>query len=219
MFTDDGFLILPGIISVERCRDLTTAIDSWFTAGAGTRGMLSRPGIAALARELRTSPAIAPHLPGDAVAIQCTYFRKDATTNWFVPWHQDTSLPCRKGIGSLDPDRWSIKEGEDFVEPPSDVLESVVAVRLALDDNTPENGPLRVRPGTHHRGLLTEAALATLDTPSVDCCVAAGGAILMKPLLVHSSGRVRGTAPRRVLHFLYGPPRPPRELEWNISVA
>ena len=219
MFTDDGYLIVPGVVPAERCQELTSAADSWFSSGAGTRGMLSRPEIAALAREILASPVIAPLLPCDPVAVQCTYFRKNATTNWFVPWHQDTSLPCRRGIGSIDPDRWAIKEGEDFVEPPAAVLETVVAVRLALDDNTPENGPLQVRPGSHRNGLLTEPELDALQTPPVDCCVATGGAVLMRPLLVHSSRRVIGTAPRRVLHFVYGPRRPPLGLEWNLTVA
>jgi ectoine hydroxylase-related dioxygenase (phytanoyl-CoA dioxygenase family) len=219
MFADDGYLIVSGLVSTEVCRELIHASETLFSSGAGTRGWLARPEIASLARVIATDPRIAAHLPEDAVAIQCTFFRKDAGTNWFVPWHQDTAMPCRYGVGDINASRWSVKEGEDFVECPADVLESLVAVRLALDDNSIENGPLRVRPGSHSLGVLTEADIESVQTAPVDCCVAAGGAVLIKPLLIHSSRRSHTSQPRRVLHFLFGPRRPARGLVWNLAVG
>lgn len=51
----------------------------------------------------------------------------------------------------------------------------VVALRLHLDDSRPDNRPLRVLPGTHALGLLTESDIARLTTEvsAVDCTVSA----------------------------------------------
>jgi hypothetical protein len=43
------------------------------------------------------------------------------------------------------------------------------------------------------------------DTPRVRCIVPKGGVLVMRPLLVHASGKATGAGHRRVLHFLYGP--------------
>jgi len=219
MFTDDGYLIVAEVIPPDVCRAIAELAEGWFSTGAGTRGVLARPEIASMVSTLSKDARIAPLLPEDPVAIQCTFFRKDGETNWFVPWHQDTVVPCRFGTGEIDPSRWSVKEGEDYVEAPADLLETLVAVRVALDDNGIDNGPLRVRPGSHRLGLLSEADLGRVETLPVDCCVESGGAVLMKPLLIHSSQRSRSASPRRVLHFLFGPRRPAVGVVWNRCVG
>ena len=80
-----------------------------------------------------------------------------------------------------------------------------VALRLHLDDSRADNGPLRVLPGTHTFGLLTESDIARLTTevPAVDCTVPAGGVVVMRPLIVHVSPRAERDLPRRVLHIEY----------------
>jgi ectoine hydroxylase-related dioxygenase (phytanoyl-CoA dioxygenase family) len=80
-----------------------------------------------------------------------------------------------------------------------------VALRLHLDDSTSENGPLRVLPGTHTSGVLSDAQIRELArrTERVACTVNRGGILVMRPLLVHASSKSLGSAPRRVLHFEY----------------
>jgi ectoine hydroxylase-related dioxygenase (phytanoyl-CoA dioxygenase family) len=80
----------------------------------------------------------------------------------------------------------------------------VVALRLHLDDSRPDNGPLRVVPGTHALGLLTESDIARLTTEvSVDCTVSVGGVVAVRPLIVHASSKAENDLPRRVLHNEY----------------
>jgi hypothetical protein len=69
----------------------------------------------------------------------------------------------------------SIKIGVTYALAPASALEKVVALRVHLDDSRHDNGPLRVLPGTHTLGLLTESDIARLTTevPAVDCTVPA----------------------------------------------
>lgn len=49
------------------------------------------------------------------------------------------------------------------------------------------------------------------------CTVAKGGALLMKPLLLHSSSKSSGLGQRRVLHFVFGPRTLPCGLRWAFT--
>jgi hypothetical protein len=100
---------------------------------------------------------------------------------------------------------WSVKEGIIYAHAPAAALEQVLALRVQLDDSTDTNGPLRVLPGTHTMGLLTDEAIGQLarDISPVDCLAAAGGVVAMRPLIVHASSKSLIETPRRVLHVEY----------------
>jgi hypothetical protein len=49
-----------------------------------------------------------------------------------------------------------------YAHAPATVLAGIVALRVHLDDSTSANGPLRVLPATHDKGLLSDAALHEL---------------------------------------------------------
>jgi hypothetical protein len=42
--------------------------------------------------------------------------------------------------------------------------------------------------------------------------------VAMKPLLLHASSKSTSPRPRRVLHYLYGPPKLPLGLAWCRAV-
>jgi len=74
-----------------------------------------------------------------------------------------------------------------------------------LGDSTADTGPLRVLPETHSIGVLSDERIREFaaQVAPVDCLVAQGGVVAMKPLLIHASSKARSSAPRRVLHFEY----------------
>jgi ectoine hydroxylase-related dioxygenase (phytanoyl-CoA dioxygenase family) len=78
-------------------------------------------------------------------------------------------------------------------------------LRLHLDDSTHENGPLRVLPGTHASGVLTdeEVERAVAERAAIDCTVASGGVVAMRPLVIHASSKSHSALSRRVLHIEY----------------
>jgi ectoine hydroxylase-related dioxygenase (phytanoyl-CoA dioxygenase family) len=93
----------------------------------------------------------------------------------------------------------------NYAHAPASALSQVLALRVHLDDSTAENGPLRVLPGTHTLGVLTDESLHDLSTrvAAVDCLVPRGGVLAMRPLLVHASSKSGSKTPRRVLHVEY----------------
>jgi ectoine hydroxylase-related dioxygenase (phytanoyl-CoA dioxygenase family) len=96
-----------------------------------------------------------------------------------------------------------------YAHAPAAALEQVLALRVHLDDSTPTNGPLRVIPGTHRFGVLTDAEIQEHagNSYAVVCTVPTGGAIAMRPLLIHASSKSESELPRRVLHIEYASSR------------
>lgn len=153
-------------------------------------------------------------------AVQCTWFEKSAERNWLVTIHQDLSIPVAVRVDHPALSGWSQKEGIQFVRAPLEVLEKLVAVRIHLDPCGIDDGPLRVVPGSHVQGILSdEQALALRLAGGETVCVApAGAALVMRPLLLHASSKGSGASARRVLHFVFGPRELPHGLAWNMAL-
>ncbi len=102
------------------------------------------------------------------------------------------------------------------VQPPREVLERMVSVRLHLDDCPAENGALRVIAGTHDGGKLRQEEIGGLvaERDSITCEVARGGALVMRPLLLHASSASTVPGHRRVVHFDYARVELDGGLEW-----
>jgi ectoine hydroxylase-related dioxygenase (phytanoyl-CoA dioxygenase family) len=139
------------------------------------------------------------------VPFRVTLFEKSQASNWLIVWHQDTALPLERRVDDPSWGPWSTKAGVLYAHAPACALEPVVALRVHLDDSTETNGPLRVLPGTHLQGVLTDPAIARLtkEITPVHCLAAAGGVVAMRPLIVHASSKARDDRPRRVLHIEY----------------
>jgi ectoine hydroxylase-related dioxygenase (phytanoyl-CoA dioxygenase family) len=120
-------------------------------------------------------------------------------------WHQDTALPLREKRDVAGWGPWSTKDGVLYAHAPAEALEQVVALRVHLDDSTADNGPLRVVPGSHMGGVLSDAQIHDLVARSkpIACVVPQGGVLAMRPLIVHASSKATGGGPRRVLHIEY----------------
>lgn len=220
MLEDLGFVEIAAVLMADQCADLAIAVDSTDGGRVGSRNLLDLKGCQELAVALKSHAEVGPLLPPSAVAVQCTLFDKSADKNWLVALHQDVSIPVLERVPDPGCTGWSEKEGVTFVQPPVPVLESLVAVRAHLDDCGPESGPLRVVPGSHRHGRLSADAVRALreHQGEVECIASRGGAIAMRPLLLHSSSRARGRSRRRVLHVLFGPPDLPCGLRWHRAV-
>jgi ectoine hydroxylase-related dioxygenase (phytanoyl-CoA dioxygenase family) len=156
-------------------------------------------------------------LEAEPRAVRGIYFDKSPEANWIVAWHQDLTLAVHRQIDVPGFGPWSLKEGVPHVQPPVDLLEQMLTVRLHLDDCDESNGALRVIPGTHRLGRLSRDAIRKLgnEKPATLCRVAAGGVLLMHPLLLHSSGRSHSGKHRRVIHLEYAGFDLPSGLKWQ----
>jgi hypothetical protein len=213
-FDDDGFAVLPRLVDDDALDDIASAMAS--RPATGARELLSEPWCAALARRLQADARLADAIPRTHVPVQCTAFEKSRDYNWLVAVHQDLAIPVAERVDDAALTGWSNKGGTWFVQPPAGVLEQLVALRLHVDDCGSDDGPLNVVAGSHRGGRLDDSeAIALRDARgTASCPVPRGGALLMRPLLLHASSKATGTSRRRVLHFLFGPPQLPHGLAW-----
>lgn len=152
--------------------------------------------------------------PGSAV-VKAIYFDKPAASNWFVAYHQDLTVSVRERINVTGFGSWTKKEGGFAVQPPAELLQKTVTVRIHLDDTDESNGALRVLPGTHRRGIVRTEAIAPEQQEEVFCPVQKGGVMVMKPLLFHASGRTTNGRQRRVVHLELSNGSLPGGLAWS----
>jgi ectoine hydroxylase-related dioxygenase (phytanoyl-CoA dioxygenase family) len=204
---DSGYSITEGVLSAQECDALAVALarGDGLLGRAGSRNLLSLPEIAALAASRRLLRLAAEALGGRAVPYRATLFAKTGRVNWLVAWHQDTALPMAFRVPSEEWGPWSTKAGVLYAHAPVWALERVIALRVCLDASTPENGPLRVVPGSHRAGVLAREEVLSMARrqQAVECVAGRGGVVAMRPLLIHASSKARLDQPRRVIHIEY----------------
>jgi ectoine hydroxylase-related dioxygenase (phytanoyl-CoA dioxygenase family) len=202
---DQGFLIVPGVLAEREVGALRSEAESIPHGRAGTRHMLSHPSARQVAEDSRLLELATALLGAPAFPFKATLFDKSPTSNWLVAWHQDLALPIRRHVDVPGWGPWTNKGGRLHALAPAEALARVVALRVHLDDSTGENGPLRVLPGTHTSGRLSEARIADLArrVAPVECNAPAGGVVALRPLVLHASSKSTSGLPRRVLHIEY----------------
>jgi hypothetical protein len=223
----DGFEIVPSVLSTAECINLTKAIAERSTLirtrhGAGGRNLLAVvPEVRSLAVSQCLQSLLATRLGCPALPVRGLFFNKTADANWAVPWHQDVTIAVaeRRDIPGFGP--WSLKDGVLHVHPPVTVLESILAVRLHLDPCPAANGALRVLPGSHRSGRLSAEQIAERRSQTTEtvCEVPQGGALLMRPLLLHASGAASSPEHRRVIHLELATQPLPGGSRWHEAAA
>jgi len=153
----------------------------------------------------------------NAGLVRALYFDKPPEQTWALPWHKDLLIAVS---GNGHPPGYSkprLRAGVLHTEPPVEILERMLTLRIHLDAMTESNGPLEVLSGSHRTGKSVQLQEFT----PVQIQSAAGGVLAMRPLLVHSSGRSEvGTSEhRRVLHLEFcGEPTLARGLSWHAYI-
>jgi hypothetical protein len=202
-----GFSILPEMFSQNEMESLVREVErsGLRRSKAGIRHALQHDGIQNLARDPRLCGLAGEIFGREAIPFRATLFDKSPQANWLVVWHQDTALPIRKRHDAEGWGPWSVKDGITYAHAPASALCEVLALRVHLDESSAENGPLRVLPGTHVKGLLTDDDLERLaeGIAPVDCLIPRGGVLAMRPLVVHASSKSRSERSRRVVHIEY----------------
>lgn len=204
-FEDEGYAIVSNLVSAAEISELSQSCESLDIHKVGTRNLIHHEWVQALSLRIASHSMIMSLLPPKAKLVQCTYFKKSEENNWLVPLHRDISIPMKARFEARGWSGWSKKEGVWYAKPPLEVLYGLVAVRVHLERNSLENGALQVVPGSHRNLEIKNTRIA--------CEVPAGGALVMHPLVLHSSSKL-DSGSRTVLHFLYGPPTLPAPAEW-----
>jgi hypothetical protein len=226
----DGFTILPGVLSPEQVahvlRELSAALERQSQADGSIRGPAeiyaarnlfeAWPDVVALARTPRLMRAVTAVLGQECGLVRGLYFDKPPGASWALPWHKDMTIAVKRNdlASELFP-KPTRKAGVPHVEAPESVLQTMLTVRVHLDDVDDENGPLLVVPGSYQSGK--QPVVPADAAPIRPIHLAAGDALLMRPLLCHRSKHSReGTSRhRRTIHLEFAAGALPDGYEWH----
>lgn len=148
--------------------------------------------------------------------VRSLFFDKSRVANWKVPWHQDMTISVRKRLDMNGFGPWSMKAGIPHCQAPTWLLERMLTMRIHLDPCDDSSGPLMALPGSHLSGKLNDSRIDVMkrEIQPDSCIVGAGGAVIMKPLVVHSSGAAVNPSHRRVIHLEFACDELPGGLVW-----
>lgn len=157
-------------------------------------------------------------LHGEPRLVRAIFFDKTPDGNWLVTWHQDRTVAVDRRFEAPGWGPWSLKDGVHHVQPPLEVLENMLTLRLHIDAADKANGCLKVIPGSHRYGVLGQDAIRERvgNGESVFCEVGAGDAVLMRPLILHASSKAMAPVHRRVVHLEFSAlERPAPSAAWT----
>ncbi len=156
------------------------------------------------------------YLSGQAKLVRVILFNKTVESNWLVSWHQDKTVAVSHQFNCRGWGPWSIKDKVQHVQPPLDVLDQMVTFRIHLDPVDKNNGGLKIIPGSHKQGIMTQEQITghVAANEPLYCMGEQGSALVMRPHLLHASSKAIIPAQRRVLHVEYSSFDLPDEIQW-----
>lgn len=208
--------MIPSVLTEREVEVLRDSL-SLMKVAPGHRNLMQQvPDIAALAVSPKMVGLLKGLLGAEPLPVRSIFFDKTPEANWLVPWHQDLSIAVKHRLNVPGYGPWSMKDGAPHVQPPMEILEAMVTIRLHLDDCDGSSGALRVIPGSHRSGRLNAASIAEIRSRHAEIAwpVRAGNALLMRPLLLHASSEASAPAHRRVIHLEYAACPLADGLEW-----
>jgi ectoine hydroxylase-related dioxygenase (phytanoyl-CoA dioxygenase family) len=224
-FEQDGFQIIKSLFEHSECDLLSAELTPLFEQQqkstknkiGGVRNLLRTSSrVLQFAASARLVSLLENVASSSVFPVRAIFFNKNSEANWLVPWHQDLAIAVAERIETPGFTGWSIKDETPHVHPPREVLESMVTVRLHLDNCDESNGALKVLPETHCHGKLGAADISkwTAKSEPVVCELSKGDILLMRPLVLHASSPAENPKHRRVLHVEYATQELPNGLKW-----
>jgi hypothetical protein len=210
----DGYVLLRGALNeaavaaalVDCTAALAADVDSASVltsrrgAAYGARNLLRLwPAAMELLRVPPLSAILKDELGPRAGVVRGLFFDKPPGSSWSLPWHRDMTIAVKQH-GTIERfKKPTLKAGVPHVEAPVELLSTMLTARIHLDAMTPDNGPLKIVPGSHR--------LDAPPRPVETILCSAGDVLLMRPLLSHSS---RDSVPgclthRRIVHLEVSP--------------
>jgi len=222
---ENGFAILKGVFSDDEVDSLIAVISNVETDKPTFR---KTDDLFAIRQFFKELPDIVPHVFNSKLrhvistlfgkgyfVVKSIYFDKPSLSNWFVAYHQDLTISVDKKHDIEGFVNWTVKQGQYAVQPPVEVLESNFTIRIHLDDTDEYNGALKIIAGSHRHGIIKQKDFNYTAEKEITCAVKKGGIMIMKPLLLHASGRTVNNKRRRVIHIEFSKAVLPEPLGWG----
>lgn len=226
-FQDNGFEILKGVISKPEIHSIQAEVQSAIQAAVqkigkeySSHGIRNADKIFSTIKALSLSKSLlnlaTEFLHSKVNLVRVIYFDKSPKHNWSVGWHQDKTICVNSKIEMDGWKAWSIKDGIQHVQPPVEVLNSMATIRIHLDDVNEYNGSLKVIPNSHKKGILSQSEIYAVvgNNAPFSCEASAGDALIMRPHIIHSSGKSTVQRNRRVVHMEFSTYELPGKLNW-----
>ncbi len=127
------------------------------------------------------------YVRGTPTLVRAILFNKTFNNNWLVTWHQDKTVTVSTKFECDGWEPWSIKDNIHYVQPPIEVLNYMVTLRIHLDDTDENNGCLKVIPKSHMFGILPQDKIFehTKKHEQVSCIGKRGSVLVMRPHILH----------------------------------
>lgn len=216
---ESGFELIDNFISVNIAAEIIAEVDSALLAnkGGGIRNADKKfSAVSTLASSDAVLAQVSKYLIGRPRLVRAILFDKNTENNWLVSWHQDKTVALSNRFNDSAWGPWSLKDGVHHVQPPREVVDDMLALRIHLDDSTLENGCLKVIAGSHTLGLLTQGAIAAMAASNNTLAIEAKAlsALAMRPHILHASSKALKPSRRRVLHLEYCSYSLPTGISW-----
>ena len=152
----------------------------------------------------------------DPQIVRVIFFDKTPEKNWLVTWHQDKTVALNQKFDLQGWERWTLKDGTHHVQPPVEVLDQMITIRLHLDPADDENGCLKVIPGSHKHGVLKQKQIDKIvsEEDHVLCVADAGDTVIMRPHILHTSNKAIVPDHRRIVHVEFSSFELPEGIDW-----
>lgn len=219
-----GFTVIPDVFTYNEVDVIANAIEK---ANSTNDTFRKSADLFAIRQFLKELPQLEPvifnknllsiihHIGGkDFFVVKSIYFDKPPASNWYVAYHQDLTISVKEKTDMPGFGPWTVKQNQFAVQPPVGILENNFTIRIHLDETNEENGALKVIPGSHNMGIQRPEKIDWNKETQESCCVTKGGIMIMKPLLLHSSGRTANDKRRRVVHIEFSNALLPGQLQW-----
>ena len=223
--TDYGFIIIGDVFGYHEISEITALIDATDTGKetfrktgdlfAIRRLLIEIPQLKELIFNKQLLEIIKANFGEDYFLVKSIYFDKPQKSNWFVSYHQDLTISVDKKINIAGFGPYTLKHDQFAVQPTLPILEDNFTIRIHLDHTDEGNGALKVIPKSHTKGIYRPENI-NWNSETEHCCnVSSGGIMIMKPLLLHSSGRTINNQQRRVIHLEFSRLQLPADLNWS----
>ena len=224
----DGFAVVENIFTSSEINNLLSVISQADTAKPAFRKSTD---LFAIRQFLKEVPAVVAYVFNNKInalitqlfgkeyfAVKSIYFDKPENSNWFVAYHQDLTISVDKKADLAGYGPWTVKQDQFAVQPPLNILEDNFTIRIHMDDTDEGNGALKVIPGSHLKGIYRAETIDWDIEKERICNVPAGGIMIMKPLLLHASGRSTSGNKRRVIHIEFSRSSLAADLNWAEKI-
>ena len=210
-----GSVHLGGLVA-ENLVQWQRATQGFFDLGKPGHRISHCPELGKLASELTKDQAFIAAAGLGWACVRAIAFNKSPSSNWSLGWHQDRAIAVAKREDIPGFTHWSIKDGVTHVEPPFELLERMVTLRVHLDAVDDKNAPLLVADGSHRLGKVAEEGVKSLVNRSTvtTCHAEAGDGWLYATPILHASARSTMGRERRVIHLDFSRDALPAPLDW-----